>query len=59
MSRFKTVIRPVTSTTRPLVRNSHIVPRFYLNKFADTTKFIFQYVPGRDPQRRSTKSSVI
>ena len=41
---------------RPLVRHSHIVPRFYLNKFADTVKFVFHYVPGRDPQRRSTKS---
>ncbi len=56
MSRFKPIIRPVTSTIRPLVRHSHIVPRFYLNKFADTAKFAFQYVPGRDPQRRSTKS---
>lgn len=56
MSRFRTVIRPTTSTDRPLTRNSHIVPRFYLNKFADASKFVFQYVPGRDPQRRSTKS---
>jgi hypothetical protein len=32
------------------------VPRFYLNKFADSSKFLFQYVPGRDVQRRSTKS---
>lgn len=56
MSRTRTVIRPATSTARPLVRNSHIVPRFYLNKFADTAKFLFQYVRGRDPQRKSTKS---
>lgn len=39
-----------------MVRNSHIVPRFYLNKFADASKFLFQYVPSRDAQRRSTKS---
>lgn len=56
MSSFKTVISPVTSKPRPLVRNSHIVPRFYLNKFADAEKFVFQYVSERDPQRRSTKS---
>ena len=55
MSRYKTVFRPAASTPRPLVRNSHIVPRFYLNKFADREKFVFQYVLGRDPQRRSTK----
>jgi hypothetical protein len=32
------------------------VPRFYLNKFADSAKFLYQYVPGRDAQRKSTKS---
>lgn len=56
MNKFNTIIRPATSTVRTLVRNAHIVPRFYLNKFADASKFVFQYFPGRDPQRRSTKS---
>jgi hypothetical protein len=56
VSKFKTIIRPATSTVRTLVRNAHIVPRFYLNKFADASKFVFQYVPGRDPERRSAKS---
>ena len=56
MSKFRQIIRPVTSTARTLVRNAHIVPRFYLNKFADASMFVFQYIPGRDPQRRSTKS---
>jgi hypothetical protein len=56
VSKFRTVIRPITSTARTLVRNSHIVPRFYLNKFADASKFVFLYVPGREPQRKSTRS---
>jgi hypothetical protein len=56
MSGVRAIIRPSTSTTPPLVRNSHIVPRFYLNKFADASKCLFQYFPGRDAQRRSTKS---
>src|SRR5271157_4464450 len=56
VSKFRTVIRPVRSTARTLVRNAHIVPRFYLNKFADASKFVFVYVPGRDPERKSTRS---
>ena len=56
MGKLRRVVRPVSSTAHPLVRNAHIVPRFYLNKFADKSKFVFIYVPGRDPQRRSTRS---
>jgi hypothetical protein len=56
VSKARTIICPTTSTAPPLVRNSHIVPRFYLNKFADASKFLFQYVPGRDALRRSTRS---
>jgi len=56
MSKRKAIVRPLSSATRPLVRNPHIVPRFYLNKFADKSKFIFVYAPGRDPKPKSTKS---
>lgn len=56
VSKLRRIVRPVRSTAPPLVRNAHIVPRFYLNKFADRSKFIFVYASGRDPQLRSTKS---
>jgi hypothetical protein len=56
MGKRRTIVRPLSSATHPLVRNAHIVPRFYLNKFADKSKFIFVYASGRDPQLRSTKS---
>lgn len=56
VGKLRTVVRQVSSAAHPLVRNAHIVPRFYLNKFADKSKFIFVYAPGRDPQLRSTKT---
>jgi len=56
VGRIRRVVRPMPSTVHPLVRNAHIVPRFYLNKFADKSKFVFVYTSGRAPQLRSTKS---
>jgi hypothetical protein len=40
----------------PLVKNEHIVPRFYLNKFADSRRQIVLYTQGQAPRRKSTKS---
>ena len=40
----------------PKVRNSHIIPRFYLNKFADSKKHTFVYEKGRQPRRKSTRN---
>lgn len=39
-----------------VVHDEHIVPRFYLNKFADKEKHLFVYEPGRSARRKSTKS---
>jgi Protein of unknown function (DUF4238) len=43
----------------PKVRNSHIIPRFYLNKFADSTKQTFIYEKGRQPRKKSTKTQCL
>lgn len=56
MNKVKTAIRPATSGPCPTVRNEHIVPRFYLNKFADSERYVVVYSPGRNPRRKSTKS---
>ena len=50
------VIFPGQRVAPALVRNEHIVPRFYLNRFADSKKRIVVYVKGSAPVRRSTKS---
>lgn len=39
----------------PLVIHEHGVPRFYLNKFADSEKYVIVYAKDRAPRRRSTK----
>ena len=56
MDKTRQIARPVSPTAHPLVRNAHIVPRFYLNKFADKSKFVFVYAQVRDSRLRSTKS---
>ncbi|MGD0737598.1 MAG: DUF4238 domain-containing protein [Terracidiphilus sp.] len=50
------LILPGQKTAPERVRNEHIVPRFYLNKFADSEKHVVLYTKGRSPVRKSTKS---
>jgi hypothetical protein len=49
------VLKP-TKVEHPKVRNSHIIPRFYLNKFADAQKQTFVYEKARQARKKSTKT---
>ena len=46
----------LTRTQPPLVRDSHIIPRFYLNRFADSGKRLFVYTRNLPCRIQSTKS---
>ena len=50
------LILPGRSVAHALVRDEHIVPRFYLNKFADSDQRFFLYTKGRSPVQKSTRS---
>jgi hypothetical protein len=50
------LILPTQKVAHPLVQNEHIVPRFYLNRFADSGKQVVLYAKGRTPSWKSTKS---
>lgn len=50
------IIRPSNpGAARRLVRDQHIISRFYLNKFADSEKRVLVYAAGQPPRRKSTK----
>lgn len=53
MSRIIRLGHPVAP---PIVRNEHIIARFYLNRFADSEQHVIAYAPGHLPRRKSTKS---
>ena len=40
----------------PLTREPHVIPRFYLNKFADNYKRVWVYRQEQSPKLRSTKA---
>ncbi len=40
----------------PPTKQAHLVPRFYLNHFADRRKFVWVYQRGNEARRASTKS---
>lgn len=49
------IIRPFNPSARSVIRDQHIISRFYLNKFADSEKHVQVYAAGRPPRRKSTK----
>lgn len=52
---MKQIIR-VNKPVAPRVRDSHIIPRFYLDKFADETRQVHVYQKGLPVRKKSTKS---